>query len=415
MTIHDSPKLHVYGLVMAVALGLGVLTARPELMAFGAPFLLFVVWSLATRETPHVAGTAEATRARLLEQETTELRVRLATRSAARVDVALHAPVGITLDPPARALSVRADRAGTDLPLRADRWGAHLLGPLTVRAWDPFGTRAVEESLGGQLRVRVYPRPWRVRSLLTPRATLALTGSRRSAERGEGIEYADVALFGAGDRVRSINWRASARRGELHVTRRHPERNAEVVLLLDAFAEPELDDVVRVAAALARPHLHARDRVAVVGVGTGVWWLEGALGQRQLYRIIDALIESQSAISFAWRDTSQINRRVLPSGALVVAVSPLLLRRSAQVLLELRGRGHDVAVVEIAPRLGDPPRGRDPDAALGQRIWALTRELQRSRLRARGIAVAPLANPASLDRVVEEVNAWRAAAQRRSA
>ena len=62
-----------------------------------------------------------------------------------------------------------------------------------------------------------------------------------------------------GDRLRSINWRASARRGELIVNDRHPERNTDVILFLDSFAEARtaraestLDRAVRAAATLAR-------------------------------------------------------------------------------------------------------------------------------------------------------------------
>ena len=57
------------------------------------------------------------------------------------------------------------------------------------------------------------------------------------AERGEGIEFADLRPFVFGDRVRRINWRASARRGELWVNEQHPERNTDVVIFLDSFAE----------------------------------------------------------------------------------------------------------------------------------------------------------------------------------
>ena len=48
-----------------------------------------------------------------------------------------------------------------------------------------------------------------------------------------------------GDRVKSINWRASARRGVLWVNEQHPERNTDVVLFLDTFTDVSERDAGR--------------------------------------------------------------------------------------------------------------------------------------------------------------------------
>ena len=58
---------------------------------------------------------------------------------------------------------------------------------------------------------------------------------------------------------------------------------------------------VRAAAALARAHLARRDRVGVVDFGGMLHWLEPAFGTSQLYRIVDALLSSEIAFSYAWR------------------------------------------------------------------------------------------------------------------
>ena len=66
-----------------------------------------------------------------------------------------------------------------------------------------------------------------LRSLLRPRETQPYVGEEVSRRRGDGIEYADIRQFAFGDMVTRINWRATARRGELWVNDRHPERNTE--------------------------------------------------------------------------------------------------------------------------------------------------------------------------------------------
>ena len=90
--------------------------------------------------------------------------------------------------------------------------------------------------------LRVYPAPERLRRLITPAQTQAATGSEVSPMRAEGLEFADTRPFVPGDRVRSVNWRATARRGSLVVNERHPERNTDVVIFLDSFAEARATD-----------------------------------------------------------------------------------------------------------------------------------------------------------------------------
>ena len=73
-----------------------------------------------------------------------------------------------------------------------------------------------------------------------------------------------------GDRPRSVNWRATARRGDLMVNQRHPERATDVILFLDSFLDVRgptgstLDQAVGAAASLAAAYLRQRDRVGLV-------------------------------------------------------------------------------------------------------------------------------------------------------
>ena len=237
-----------------------------------------------------------------------------------------------------------------------------------------------------------------------------MLGSQVSRERGEGIEFADLRPLLPGDRVRSINWRASARRGVPFVNVQHPEHSADVVLFLDTFAEAEraeagtLDAAVHAAAALASRYLTRRDRVALVSFGGVVSWLAGSPGTRQLYRIVDALLESHVKSSFRWRDITHVPGHLLPARALVLALSPLLDERGIGALLDLRARGYDLAVIEISPlALGDTVSHELP-----LRLWRLQREALRARFERLGVPVARWERPhTDLDVVIEEVIASR--------
>ncbi len=200
--------------------------------------------------------------------------------------------------------------------------------------------------------------------------------------RAEGLEFADTRPFVPGDRVRSVNWRATARRGSLVVNERHPERNADVVIFLDSFAEARASDegtfehAVRAAATLITGFLERRDRVGLVAFGGILRWLEPGGGLVQRYRLVDALLETGVEFSYAWKDVNVIPARTLPPGALVIALTPLLDERT--------GRG---------ARRPSRPRPR-PRRARGV-ARSVRRAVDRSDRRRRDTAVAPPARRAA--------------------
>ena len=281
-----------------------------------------------------------------------------------------------------------ANGASSTFELAAGRWGVHDVGPAIVRASDRLGATTIDGPLGEAAVVRVYAGAERLRSIVAPLHTRPVLGSQISRERGEGIEFADLRPLAPGDRARSINWRATARRRTPYVNVQHPEHSADLVLFLDTFAEAQiadegtLDAAVRAAAALAATYLARRDRVALVSLGGELRWLTGSLGTRQLYRILDALFASAVQPSFRWKGVTHLPRRLLPARALVIALTPLLDERGTTALLELRARGYDLAVLEITP-LGDTRRDD-----LAFRLWRLQRDALRSRFQTLGVPVA---------------------------
>jgi len=265
--------------------------------------------------------------------------------------------------------------------------------------------------------LKAYPRPERVDELLQPQRTQVFSGNYVSRERGEGIEFADLRPFAPGDRIRRVNWRASARRGELWVNEYRPERNADVVVFLDTFAEATgedestLDLAVRAASAFVGHYLRHKDRVGFIAFGGRLNWLSPRTGTAQLYRIVDALVDSEIILNYAWSDVAVLPQQTLPPRSLIVALTPLLDDRSGSALLDLRGRGFDLAVVEVSPVPFVPP-GKGDRAELAHRIWLLERDVARARFERAGVAVGTWDGDTSLVGALEEVRAFRRFAAR---
>ena len=247
------------------------------------------------------------------------------------------------------------DRPELTYPLRCERWGAYLVGDFLLRVQDRFGLLVFEQKLELPQPLKVYPRGEEVERLLRPLETQASAGSQTPRLRGEGIEFADLRPFVPGDRVRRINWRATARRGEPWVNETHPERNTDVVIFLDTFAEARdgasgtLDLAVEAAGSLAAHYVQEKDRVGLVAFGGVLNWLTVSSGIAQLYRVLDSLLDAEIFLSYAWKDIDILPVRTLPPHALVLALTPLLDDRSMRALIDLRARGFDLAVIEISP------------------------------------------------------------------
>jgi uncharacterized protein (DUF58 family) len=196
------------------------------------------------------------------------------------------------------------------------------------------------------------------------------------------------------------------------VNEQHPERNTDVVLFLDTFTDVSrgqrgtLDLTVRAAASLAHRYLRRKDRVGVVSFGGFLSWLMPASGTRQLYRIIDSLLQMDVVLSFAAKGIDILPPRTLPPKALVLALTPLLDSRSAAALLDLRARGFDLVVIEISPVPFVQP-GPHPLAQLSYRLWRLSRESLRLRYEQAGVPVVEWTDGQALEVVLEEVSAFR--------
>ena len=420
MTRAADPRLGAYAALAAACFVAALALRRPELAIVAAPFVVLVALGVRVGP-PGVRAWFELDRERALEGD--ELDATLTVRApagASRLEVGVVLPAGLELVDGRNPIALRlgpGEERELPLRLRCTRWTTVEVGDVRLRARDLIGLVRYEGHVDRRRPLRIYPTPERLRRLVAPAHTQAATGSEVARLRAEGLEFADTRPFAPGDRARSVNWRATARRGSLVVNDRHPDRNADVVLFVDSFAEARgaeegtLEHAVRVAATVASRFLERRDRVGLVTFGGVLRWLEPGTGLVQRYKLVDALLETDVQFSYAWKGVDVIPARTLPSRALVVAVTPLLDERSVGALVDLSGRGHDLVVLEVSP---EPyvVTGPDPSDAVALRLWRLQRADLRGRLERLGVAVATLRPDTTLEEALEEVRAYRRHAHR---
>lgn len=402
--------------VASAGLLAGLAMSRPGLVAVASAFLVPLLFGLARRPPRLPEATVRVSADRVIEGARVELKLTLAGSDACPwLDVELRLPERLDPGdaPTRRVLALQTGETRTlEYAITCPRWGAFRLASVRLSARDQLHLRSTEVVIEPTTTLRVYPSVERLRRLAGPRATRPVTGSRPAAVAGEGIEFAELRFLAPGERARRVNWRATAARGRLLVSDRLPERSSDVIVFLDAFgaagtgAASTLDDAVRAAASLTEAYLRQRDRVGLLRFGGDLEWIIPGSGLRQQYRIADALLESELARTYRWRDTSLIPRRILPPQSLIVALTPRLDWRVTRALLNLRRRGYQVAIIEVDPI----PLLAEAEAAAGPlawRTWLLERDAVRTQLAGAGIALAPWGREEPIAAPVEALAAAR--------
>jgi uncharacterized protein (DUF58 family) len=411
-----SPRVEGFAFVAGVGLVAALALRRPELAVVAAPFAVALALGLRLARDPQVTLGLALETERALEEGAVEGVLTVRTDGTVdRLELLLDLPAEVEVADADSATAIRL-RAGEErslpLALRCKHWGVYDVGKVEIRARDLLRLVVWERRFDLRRTLKAYPREQLLNRLLTPLETQVLTGSEVARTKGDGIEYADLREYVAGDRLRSINWRVSARRNALVVNERHPERNTDVVLFLDSFSDlrgagrSTLDDAVRATATLVTRYLDRRDRVGLVAFGGVLRWVRPGLGVGQRFQLIESLLETGVEPTYVWRDVNVIPARILPSKALVVGLTPLVDAPFVTAIQDLRARGYDVAVIEVDPA-GVVEPGKSEAERLAYRLWLLQREVLRSRLLRLGIAVSPWRADAPLEAPVEEVRTFR--------
>ncbi|GAA3311830.1 DUF58 domain-containing protein [Arthrobacter ramosus] len=267
------------------------ITGRFVLLVFAAlaPLLLFPAW-----------GTVLLTSAMLLALVLSDLLLaaspaKIALRRKDPGNVTLHAetesvltmengnrrtfrgmvrdawqPSAGTVAPVQRIEIPAGERRRMSVQLRPTRRGDLTAPHVTLRSFGPLGLAARQRTVALPGHLRVLPPFHSKRHLPSKlRKLRELDGKAAVQIRGAGTEFDSLRDYVRGDDVRSIDWRATARRTAVVVRTWRPERDRRVVIMLDTSRtaaariedEPRLDTGMEAALLLAVLAERGGDRV----------------------------------------------------------------------------------------------------------------------------------------------------------
>ncbi len=224
---------------------------------------------------------------------------------------------------------------------------------------------------------------------LHPRQSVqsVIAGNHSSPFRGRGMDYVESRSYQAGDDVRNMDWRVTARSGRAHVKVYQEERERPVVILADFgpgmfFAtEGAFKSVIltRAAALVAWAAVHNGDRVGALLYNGQHHELRPTRGQRGALQLIRELLkvadpastgtDLQHAVGSFSAALTRLHRVTRP-GSLVFMFSDFYqLDADSKRQLQLLRRHNDVVACQILDRieLAPPAPGRYPVMAGNRR------------------------------------------------
>ncbi|MFN2538869.1 MAG: DUF58 domain-containing protein [Mycobacteriales bacterium] len=290
--------------------------------------------------------------------------------------------------------------------LRPTRRGDRLPDRVTVRAVGPLGLAARQGRHEVPWRVRVQP-PFTSRKFLPEKIDKLrqLDGQLVARTRGQGTEFDSLREYVVGDDVRSIDWRATARKADVVVRTWRPERDRRLLVVLDTGRTsaarigdvPRLDLALDAALLLGALASKAGDRVDVLALDREVRGsVEGAGREELLARMVDmlALVEPALVETDNRRLVSEVLRRSRRRSLVVLftALEAAPLREGLLPVLGSLTSRHTVVLASVGDtRLGELAAGRSGvDAVYGAAAAEKARADRRTltaELRRRGVEV----------------------------
>ncbi len=204
-------------------------------------------------------------------------------------------------------------------------------------------------------------------------ARSSTTGTHHSSFRGRGMDYQESRIYQAGDDIRNMDWRVTARAGQPHTKLYQEERERPVVLLVDFnpgmfFGSiKSLKSVVAAKAAtlIAWSVASRGDRIGALIINSNHHELPPKTGKRGVLQLIrELVIHSDPMQGLATQKShTSLNdelkrlRRIARPGSLVFLISDFYdIDQDTANHIQFISRHSDIQVIQVVDPLEmDPP------------------------------------------------------------
>ncbi|WP_167131633.1 DUF58 domain-containing protein [Paramicrobacterium chengjingii] len=398
-----SPSGSLAGAIISgvIVIGVGLISSRPDVACCAIPLLSWAAWMWQHRpaDETHVESVLDATHANEAESR---LAANLRLTASTDVEV-VHARMIVG---GSRRVSAVLDcretaRLFASSPVLHSGPRDVLAAQFTMASADgafvsqPTAVHTVSHTV----RPDIVPLP----RLLLPHRLHGLTGAHESTRPGDGGGFRDIHPFAPGDRLRRIDWKATARlsrrAGDVYVRRTFAASDATTVIVMDTGDElgevvaewtrgrphksgiTSMDAAREAAVAIAVAYTDAGDQVALQNLALGTRQMRRGSGDRHRERLLATIAEMRP------NGVGMTRRRapVVAAGAIIYVLSTFVDAEAASLASMWRAIGHRVIAIDTLPR--GIRHGLSPEQATAHTILMMERDDRIHDMEATGVNV----------------------------
>lgn len=249
--------------------------------------------------------------------------------------------------------------------------GYHLIGPGRIRSADLLGLFPRAEEDVAYRSLVVYPRVFALEDLGLPADHPFGDRKGRNQVFEDPLRIAGLREYRPGDPLRRIDWKATARTGDLQSRVYEPSATQQIYIMLnidtmphawEGYLRDELERAISTAASIAVWAAGARFAVGLLANGSfpdadRPIRLAPSRARDQISRVLEALAVIQPLTMGDLAGAIQREGGRMPAGSTIVVVASLIPEPLAGAISRLQDEGHHVYVVATSQRAAEavPP------------------------------------------------------------
>ncbi|URA09182.1 DUF58 domain-containing protein [Thermospira aquatica] len=244
------------------------------------------------------------------------------------------------------------------------RRGKFIIGPTTILFSDFIGWDEIEIEHDTRKAIIVYPTLFR------------LSGHKYKSMQPFGIIKNPMPIFedptlitglkeyNAGDDIRRINWKVSARQGKFYINTYQPAISSASLVILNLASEDYdfhnkdyyIERAIEVTASLLRELFLLRQEMALVincriDNVDQVLDIELGKGESHLTNMLSHLATIEAAKNAPFRDILSKHLQGISWGVSLFVISPRLSHEIIQQLINLQHMGHSITIIQVGPEI----------------------------------------------------------------
>jgi uncharacterized protein (DUF58 family) len=304
-----------------------------------------------------------------------------------------------------------------------ERRGDFGFGDIYIRVVGRMGLAVRQIRLPSAEPVCVYPNLQEIRrhEMVAAQARLASPGTHRARIRGRGTEFESLREYVPDDDMRSVDWKASAKRGKLVTRLYQEEKSQNIVMVLDCgrIMGPivegltRLDHAINAATMLAHVAAVSGDRVGMLAFGDRVLsYLPPSGGKSQTLSILKMtynLKDAEGDSNYA-HALNYLARRWTRRSLVMVFTDLVEPEASRPVMTQILGLSRKHLCVCVTMRDPTVDRAATASPASGEEAFTMVaarqvldgRRRAAARLEAAGVNVLDVASGELTPAVVDE-------------